>query len=504
MLRLPFFLFLSGTTLSPLVLGGCGGPAPVPSHQEVAQKIVGSEGGSINMRSGTELDVPAGALTQEVEVILTETEEFPQPPASGFAQSGEALVLEPHGQAFDEPLTLTIHFDRDPNVPIDRYQTMRLRDEQDTTWEIVENAFPDEKGTVEFTIQTFSVIAVVLRDQDCRAEACAANEALYAERFLNCIGSGRTSDYCAGWIGCAGELSVGGQHGTLVVDRPLCDDACETNPCVNGTCTNDGATPACLCNAGFEGELCDIETDLCPGDDNKLSPGACGCSVADLDSDGDGTLDCFDGCGVSDADTDLDGSPDCSDGCLEDPAKSEPGVCGCGLSDADNDADGAADCEDLCPDDAAKSEPGVCGCGVADTDSDADGAADCEDLCPDDATKLAPGECGCGVPESSCAAVCPCFDSAIVTDIAANGMQCWIDSPEGPELTSGAFGEASLAYLNLDVRTQGSDYSCSLACNTGNDPSACDSYTIATEVFSDQESYNACRQLLVDTGFCGP
>jgi hypothetical protein len=36
--------------------------------------------------------------------------------------------------------------------------------------------------------------------------------------------------------------------------------------------------------------------DLCPEDDNKTSPGQCGCGVADADTDGDSVADCVDNC----------------------------------------------------------------------------------------------------------------------------------------------------------------------------------------------------------------
>ena len=52
-----------------------------------------------------------------------------------------------------------------------------------------------------------------------------------------------------------------------------------------------------------------------------------------------------------------------SDTCLDDPAKTEPGVCGCGVPDDNFDGDGAADCLDDCPDNAARTLPsGACGC----------------------------------------------------------------------------------------------------------------------------------------------
>jgi len=137
-------------------------------------------------------------------------------------------------------------------------------------------------------------------------------------------------------------------------------------------------------------------TDLCPADGLKQTPGACGCGVADTDSDNDGTANCIDGCpndpnkiapgqcgcGNPDTDGDSDGTADCNDGCPNDPNKIAPGQCGCGVVDTDSDGDATADCNDGCPNDPNKIVPGVCGCGVQDVDSDGDGLFDCEDSCP--------------------------------------------------------------------------------------------------------------------------
>jgi hypothetical protein len=154
--------------------------------------------------------------------------------------------------------------------------------------------------------------------------------------------------------------------------------------------------------------------DGCPTDPNKTAPGVCGCGVPDTDTDGDGTPDCHDGCptdpnkiapgvcgcGVPDTDSDGDGTPNCHDGCPNDPNKIAPGICGCGVPDTDTDGDGTPDCHDGCPTDPNKIAPGVCGCGVPDTDSDGDGTPNCHDGCPNDPNKIAPGQCGCGVPDT--------------------------------------------------------------------------------------------------------
>jgi hypothetical protein len=51
------------------------------------------------------------------------------------------------------------------------------------------------------------------------------------------------------------------------------------------------------------------------------------------------------------------------DNCPDDPNKTELGICGCGTPDIDTDGDGTMDCLDNCPNDPNKTEPGMCGCG---------------------------------------------------------------------------------------------------------------------------------------------
>ena len=198
---------------------------------------------------------------------------------------------------------------------------------------------------------------------------------------------------------------------------PMTGDQCVGVTCVNGgRCTDGIGNFTCNCPAGTAGALCD---DLCPDDPAKTAPGACGCGVADTNSDGDAVPDCLDGCpntaskttpgqcgcGVADVDTDGDGVADCVDACPLDTDKAAaPGVCGCGVADYDYNGDGVVDCPDGCTLDPAKTAPGVCGCGVPDTDTDRDGAMDLcatpthpRDLCIHDAAKTEPGVCGCGL-----------------------------------------------------------------------------------------------------------
>ena len=204
-------------------------------------------------------------------------------------------------------------------------------------------------------------------------------------------------------------------------------DECNGGDClsINAQCVqNDPAGKVCCpgldCILHHSGQfkcLVPGPVDLCPSDPNKTDPGICGCGVPDVDTDGDGTMDCLDGCpldaqkiaagvcgcGVADVDTDGDGTEDCIDLCPLDPLKIDPGVCGCGVPEGTC-GPGPLD---LCPNDPNKTDPGICGCGVPDVDTDGDGTEDCIDLCPLDPLKIDPGVCGCGVPEGTCSPVPP-------------------------------------------------------------------------------------------------
>jgi hypothetical protein len=181
-------------------------------------------------------------------------------------------------------------------------------------------------------------------------------------------------------------------------------------------CPNDSAKLyGGACGCGIADTDSDLDRtpdclDACPLDHTKIAQGACGCGKPDVDPDGDGTMSCVDlcpqdphkiipgacGCGKADTDTDGDGTPNCNDSCATDAAKTAPGVCGCGSVDSDTDNDGFMDCVDQCPSSALKRVAGACGCNVPDTDTDKDGTPDCIDTCVNDPRKIGPGSCGCG------------------------------------------------------------------------------------------------------------
>jgi hypothetical protein len=155
--------------------------------------------------------------------------------------------------------------------------------------------------------------------------------------------------------------------------------------------------------------------DGCPTDTAKVSPGFCGCGLAEVATDGDG-----------------DNTADCGDGCPDRcETRSRPGGCGCGIADTDSDGDNTADCNDGCPADAEQGRrPASAAVAVADTDSDGDNTADCVDGCPD--------RCGQGGGRACVAVISPTPTATATTPrtatTAARPTRSKVDRPASVRL----------------------------------------------------------------------
>ncbi len=233
--------------------------------------------------------------------------------------------------------------------------------------------------------------------------ACASNVAECCEGDSDC-GSGNTcdtetgacrcvdgpcndgnsctsNDTCSAGV-CAGQFIPGCGGGSGSVDQDADgirdgDDNCPgtANGPQLGTC-EDGSKSCLFDSNCADGVAC--QKDQENGDDDEFGDVCDACPEDELnDRDGDGICENADGCPM-------------------DPEKAEPGACGCSVPDLDSDGDGTADCAEACPDNPDKDVAGACGCDTPDTDSDGDGIADCNDQCPQDGDKAEPGICGCG------------------------------------------------------------------------------------------------------------
>ncbi|MFN2427192.1 MAG: MopE-related protein [Candidatus Binatia bacterium] len=140
----------------------------------------------------------------------------------------------------------------------------------------------------------------------------------------------------AGVTGCAAD-GLGTECGAVMPPNPAgYGEACESD-------ANDcGQT-----NSGTIG--CDVTCDATVpanpvgyGDACESAPNACGQTAS-------GTKGCDASCNAvtpEATDGDSDGTPDCLDACAADPAKTAPGACGCGVADTDSNANGVADCNE--------------------------------------------------------------------------------------------------------------------------------------------------------------
>ncbi len=72
---------------------------------------IGSAGGTVNGPSGAKVVVPAGALSQNVNIAVAQSSTGAPALPSGVTTVGQMFALTPHGTQFATPVTLTIPFD---------------------------------------------------------------------------------------------------------------------------------------------------------------------------------------------------------------------------------------------------------------------------------------------------------------------------------------------------------------------------------------------------------
>lgn len=158
----------------------------------------------------------------------------------------------------------------------------------------------------------------------------------------------------------------------------FCEDNCPNDYNILQTDTDtDGKGDAC--DSDIDGDGRTNASDNCvyiPNSDQKDMDGNGKGDACDPDIDGDGVANESDNCPLvsnnDQADADTDGTGDVCDSCDSDPLKTEPGVCGCNVADVDTDGDETLDCYDNCPGVYNKSQ----------LDSDGDGTGDACDENP--------------------------------------------------------------------------------------------------------------------------
>lgn len=144
-----------------LLAVGCGdddGSNPDAGDGKTTTRLVGPEGGTVELTSGAKVEIPKDALTTTVSISVTELEDgdvadLPM----NMESAGKAIAFKPHGTMFLMPIKVTLPYTPLTNEGPTEVRPMKLDDEEDTTWTTV---FPSEKvGTdkVELNTTSFSV-----------------------------------------------------------------------------------------------------------------------------------------------------------------------------------------------------------------------------------------------------------------------------------------------------------------------------------------------------------
>jgi len=285
--------------------GGGGGGSGVDGGS--TSDLVGPAGGTVSI-AGAELEIPAGALEEEVEISITETaEEVP----GGFLGSSPVFQFEPDGLVFAQPVAARMAFEGSP-------------DQLDLIWSVTGGEGYEAMGAtidgqmVVGQITHFSQGFVGRRDPGngdaCTDVTCVPGQVCVAGQ---CVASGSDSDadgVANGEDNCPDLANPGqGDH-----DRDGTGDACDVAACSDGA-DNDDDTYKDSADTGCFTWFDDSEKVDC---------------ADGIDNDGDDLIDAPapDGAG-----------PGTDTGCYNAADGSEWPGCSDGF---DNDGDGAIDMDD--------------------------------------------------------------------------------------------------------------------------------------------------------------
>ncbi len=160
-----------------LSFAACGDESPEDkgtSHLDAAvvamsKARVGPKGGVIELSDkSAKVEIPEGALTKEIEVVVAEMLS-PPPFTTTREKAGRAFAFTPHGTVFEKDVTITVDFEGSAAG----VHLTKLDDDKDTTWTQVDST-PSNKQLISKS-KTFSIYCAA-RFLDANVDGDASTE----------------------------------------------------------------------------------------------------------------------------------------------------------------------------------------------------------------------------------------------------------------------------------------------------------------------------------------
>ena len=174
----PSFLAVSLVTiiLTACTTGQPGKPSPsTPGPTGEVEATVGSAGGNVGTESGGSLDIPSGALADDVDFTSVED---PTPPKGAWFTPVSAVVdIGPNGTVFSSPARLSFPFDSSkiPDGKSESDLVIFASNDHGKTWEALETSVSNGIATGEVNHLTKFVVGTpACKDAKCPYEVQAA------------------------------------------------------------------------------------------------------------------------------------------------------------------------------------------------------------------------------------------------------------------------------------------------------------------------------------------
>ncbi|HEY1282895.1 MAG TPA: hypothetical protein VGE96_00315, partial [Steroidobacteraceae bacterium] len=119
--------------------GSSGASSTSPPPPPPTNSGIGSAGGTVTEASGAKVVIPAGALTANTNIAVTESSSGAPPLPAGVTAFGSIYAFTPHGTTFATPVTITVPFDP-AKVPAGTTVVLYKTNASQTAWEPVSGA----------------------------------------------------------------------------------------------------------------------------------------------------------------------------------------------------------------------------------------------------------------------------------------------------------------------------------------------------------------------------